>query len=92
MKVLWGLMVLIVLLLQTRLWFGEGSFAEVAALREAVAQQKAGLLTLKERNRRLDRDVLDLKDGTAAIEERARMTLGMIGKDETFYMVVGTAK
>ncbi len=89
MKLLWGAMALLIVLLQARLWFGEGSVMDVFSLKQVVAEQKQENRKLKERNRRLDREVLDLKDGYAAIEERARMTLGMIGKDETFYMVVG---
>lgn len=83
-------MVLVIILLQTRLWFGDGSFAQVAALQDALVEQQVENQRLLERNRLLDEDVLDLKQGLSAIEERARMTQGMIGKNETFYMVVGS--
>lgn len=92
MKFLWSLMVLVIILLQTRLWFGDGSFVQVAQLQDAVEQQQIENQRLLERNRRLDEEVQDLKEGLSAIEERARMTMGMIGKDESFYMVVGTAR
>jgi len=36
----------------------------------------------------LDAEVRDLKQGTAAIEERARSELGMIKRDEVFYQIV----
>jgi cell division protein FtsB len=42
----------------------------------------------RERNRALDAEVRDLKDGTKAIEERARSDLGMIRSDEVFYRIV----
>jgi cell division protein FtsB len=37
----------------------------------------------------LDAEVRDLKQGTGAIEERARNDLGMIKPGEVFYQVVG---
>ena len=81
-------MIVVILGLQYRLWFGSGSFSEVAQLREKVAAQQAANDVLQERNEQLNADVLDLKNGYDAIEERARFSLGMVGQDETFYMVV----
>jgi cell division protein FtsB len=43
---------------------------------------------LSERNRQLHAEVLDLKQGIAAIEERARHDLGMVKPNETFYQLV----
>jgi cell division protein FtsB len=37
-------------------------------------------------------EVLDLKNGLEAVEERARSELGMIEKGETFYLLVPTQK
>ena len=44
--------------------------------------------TLKERNRALNAEVMDLKKGIEAIEERARSEMGMIKKDEIYYQVI----
>ena len=88
MKFVWSFLMLILLALQYRLWVGEGSFSQVVALERKVASQQATNQRLQERNARLDAEVLDLKSGHAAIEERARSSLGMIGENETFYMVV----
>ncbi|MDH5264314.1 MAG: septum formation initiator family protein, partial [Betaproteobacteria bacterium] len=46
---------------------------------------------LRARNDALDAEVRDLKEGTEAIEERARSELGMIRKDEVFFQVVAPA-
>lgn len=75
-------------LLQYRLWVGDGSLAEVSQLKQAIAAQEQENKTLDERNRALDAEVKDLKQGLVAIEERARSELGMIRKDETFFQFV----
>jgi cell division protein FtsB len=82
-----GLLLLLVLL-QYRLWFGDGSVREVARLQTEIAAQEEQNGRLRERNRTLAAEVQDLKKGTTAIEERARTDLGMVGKSETFYQVV----
>ena len=74
--------------LQYPLWIGKGSWTRVWELDRQLEQQKAGTARLKARNDALDAEVRDLKEGTEAIEERARMELGMIRKDEIFYQVV----
>jgi len=84
-------MVLVIVGLQYRLWTGDGSFAEVWALQQKVAHQQVLNSALEDRNSRLSAEVQDLKRGFDAIEERARFNLGMIGRNETFYMVVGSS-
>jgi len=88
MKMLWCVMVVVIVGLQYRLWVGNGSFSEVWRLQQKVELQTDANNSLSERNNRLNAEVLDLKRGFDAIEERARFNLGMIGRDETFYMVV----
>ncbi len=84
-------MILAIIGLQYRLWVGSGSFSEVWALQQKVAMQQQANEALRERNEQLNADVLDLKSGYDAIEERARFNLGMIAEDETFYVVVTSA-
>jgi cell division protein FtsB len=81
-----GLLTLMVLL-QYRLWLGEGGMREVSRLRAEITAQREENAQLRERNRTLAAEVQDLKKGTTAIEERARTDLGMVGKGETFYQV-----
>ncbi len=74
--------------LQYRLWIGNGSLTEVHHLRkekESIIKENE---LLKERNNSLAAEVMDLKHGLDAIEERARSEMGMIKKDETFYQLV----
>ncbi len=89
----WLLLVLAVLLawLQYRFWFGPGNSGEVMMLETQVEHQKRDNAGLQQRNDALAAEVQDLKEGEAAIEERARSELGMIKPGEKFYRVVENA-
>jgi len=82
------LLVVAGLAMQGRLWLSDTGFRKTSDLRDAVASQRTQNETLRERNAALEAEVLNLKNGHAAAEERARTDLGMIGKTETFYQVV----
>lgn len=88
MKWLWAFMVVLVLLLQVRLWAGEGSYAQVWSLEDTIATQRAENAELGVRNERLYAEVRNLRSGEGAIEERARINLGLIAEGETFFLVV----
>ena len=88
MKILAAVLLALLLVLQYRLWLGDGGMREVARLRNEISQQQIENDHLAERNRTLAAEVQDLKKGTTAIEERARTDLGMVGQRETFYQVV----
>ena len=89
----WLLVVLgsVALLLQAQLWFSDGGYRKTVKLRQAVADQRALNEELRNRNSALDAEVVNLKQGLDAAEERARTDLGMIGPKETFYQVVPVA-
>lgn len=78
----------IVILLQYPLWLGKGSWIKVWELDRQVEAQKKLNLQTKSRNAMLDAEVRDLKQGTEAIEERARTDLGMVKQGEVFYQLV----
>ena len=86
----WMLVVLAIagLAMQGQLWLTDGGFRKSRELRQAVAVQREQNDVLRERNIALDAEVINLKQGRDAAEERARTDLGMIGKSETFYQVV----
>ena len=83
-----AVMVLALLTLQARLWFGEGSLRHVAGLRQQLAALEAENARLAERNRLIAADVQDLKAGLDKIEEIARRDLGLVREGETFYLVL----
>lgn len=88
MKKLLILLVLLLIYLQYRLFFGEGSLQDVWSLHQEVEYQRQENIELQERNAALEAEVRDLQQGLDAIEEHAREDLGMVKKDETFYQVV----
>lgn len=83
-----GVILLVLVGLQYRLWVGEGSFAEVVTLKRQLAVQRAELTDLYERNATLQAEVDDLKEGLAAIEARARSELGLIREGETYFQLL----
>ena len=76
------------LLLQYRIWFSADGVSNVLHLRSAVASQQSDNQRLSDRNRQLAAEVRDLKQGYAALEERARTDLGMVASNETFFQVL----
>jgi len=88
MKFLTLIMLLLLILLQYRLWNGTGSLAEVNLLKEEIEKIKNQNEILKERNLSLTAEVFDLKKGDEAIEEIARSEMGMIKDGETFYQII----
>jgi cell division protein FtsB len=77
--------------LQAELWLSDDGYRKTLKLRAAVAEQRELNASLRARNASLDAEVVNLKQGRDAAEERARTDLGMIGKHETFYQVVPIA-
>ena len=90
MKTLTVIFVTLLVMLQYRLWIGDGSLSDVLRISDAAAAQLEENQRLQTRNHALEAEVKDLKTGNAAIEERARSELGMIGRDETFFQVIDT--
>jgi cell division protein FtsB len=88
MRLLTIILVILVGALQYPLWLGKGSWLRVWELNQQIDKQRDVNSHLKLRNDTLDAEVRDLKQGSAAIEERARNELGMIKQDEVFYQVM----
>lgn len=82
-------LLLLLLLTQYRLWFAEeGSLAELHRLEQEIERQESLNSGLRERNDRLEQEVIELKQGLEVVEERARRDLGMIREGETYYQIV----
>ena len=87
-KVLIIVLILLIVQLQYRLWFGDGSIQQVQEYQQRLYVLKKEAQEKKERNDALYAEVLDLRKGDEAIEERARYELGMIKENETFFQVI----
>ncbi|QOR39755.1 cell division protein FtsB [Billgrantia diversa] len=82
-------LLLLLALLQYRLWLGDGGMHELRVISERVELLDNDNKPLRDRNARLAAEVVDLKTGLDAIEERARSDIGMVRTDEQFYWVPG---
>lgn len=88
MKSLVILLIILLVVLQYKLWLTPGGFIETRHLKKQIATQKAENAKLKERNDALMADTEALKKNSDAIESFARKDLGMIKNDEVFYQVI----
>lgn len=91
MRIFIAILSVTLVLLQYRLWISDQGMREVSRLEAAIEVQKHANHDQSDRNRQLAAEVTNLKAGTAAIEERARSELGMVGSNETFYQVVSAS-
>ena len=88
MRVLAGIFAGLIVLVQYPLWLGKGGWLKVWDIDRQVSEQKVRNEKLMVRNASLDAEVRDLKQGSEAIEERARYELGMVKQDEVFFQVL----
>jgi len=87
MKTLGAILGALILAIQHPLWLGKGGWLRVWDVDQQVAAQNVKNERLEVRNAALAAEVKDLKQGSDAIEERARYELGMVKNDEVFFQV-----
>lgn len=90
MKKIIALLFVLLVLLQYKIWLGDGGIPEILQRQGDVDGVQLQVDKLKERNQALAAEVQDLKKGLDAIEERARSEMGMIGEDEVYYQVISS--
>ncbi len=88
MRILLLILLSLIALVQYSLWLGKGGWLQVRDLDRQIRAQQQANQKMQERNAAIDADVKDLKQGYAAIEERARSKLGMVKDDEIFFQVI----
>lgn len=84
------ILLLIIVSLQYRLWSSEGEMAKFEKRQGYLTQLADDNQKVRQQNQALYAQILDLREGLDAIEEKARQELGMIKKGETFYRIVPT--
>jgi cell division protein FtsB len=87
-KKLTAVLLTLIGLLQYRLWFGDGNVLELHRLGDHIEELRREGAKRRERNAALEAEVMDLKQGTDAIEERARQDLGMVKEGELFVQII----
>ena len=88
MKFLTFIFVALILVLQYPLWLGKGGWLNVISLQKQIDQQLKVNELIKSENDILLAVVQDLKNGTDVIEGKARFDLGLIKKNETFFLII----
>jgi cell division protein FtsB len=80
-------LLLLFVLLQYKLWVGEGSLAEVATLEREIAEERLNIENLQRRNMEMQAEIDSFKNDLDAVEERARSELGMIREGEIYFQI-----
>jgi cell division protein FtsB len=88
MRLVTVVLLVLLVLIQYPLWWGHGGWLRVHELQQELAQQLKKNTDEKERNERIQGEVQDLQNGTAAVEERARYEMGMVKDSEVFVQFV----
>ncbi|WP_238946883.1 septum formation initiator family protein [Seongchinamella unica] len=82
-----GVLLVLLVVLQYRLWIAEGSIAEQQRLKAQVEEFTRVNAELESRNAVLEREVLELQSGNAGVEQRAREQLILVREGEVFYQI-----
>ena len=92
LKIFVIVLALLITALQYHLWFGEGSWPRAQAVREKFELQMSENEKLQQSNATMEAEVLDLKTGLDAIEERARVDLGLVRQGDVYFQIIQPEK
>lgn len=87
-RLLFGGLFFLLAVLQFKLWFSEKGVPRLWEMETSIIQQIEQNQQLELCNRALRAEVIDLKSGRDALEERARSDLGMVKPGEIFVSLV----
>ena len=74
--------------IQWPLWFGKGGISRMHALEAELTSIRESNDRLRAENDAVAAEIESLESGSGAVEERARMRLGMVRKDEVLFRFV----
>lgn len=86
-KLLIPMLIILFVVLQYKLWVGEGSLAEVATLERDIEVQQQAIEEMKKRNMAMQAEIDSFKNDQEAVEARARSDLGMIREGEVYFQI-----
>ena len=81
------MLIIIFILLQMDIWFKEDGKKRTEELNQMIDTQQQENKEMMIRNSELEQEIKDLKDGTEALEEKARTEMGMIKEGEELYLI-----
>ena len=87
MRILTLILIIIFILLQMDIWFKEDGKKRTEELNQMIDTQQQENKEMIIRNSELEQEIKDLKDGTEALEEKARTEMGMIKEGEELYLI-----
>ncbi len=73
--------------MQVNIWLTKDGYSRIVEIKRLMQDQQEENDEMSSRNSRLKEEIKDLKDGYAAIEEKAREDIGMIKEGEEFYLI-----
>ena len=87
MRILTLILIIVFILLQIDIWFKEDGKKRTEELNQMINIQQQENKEMMIRNSELEQEIKDLKDGTEALEEKARTEMGMIKEGEELYLI-----
>lgn len=88
MRPIFIILILALLVLQHKLWLGDGNIIDWIKLEKKLDDHRQENEKLAARNKAMEADIAELKTGDQALEEQARYELGMIKANEIYYQFV----
>ena len=87
MRLVTIVLIILFLLLQVDIWIKKDGYKRKLELTETIEMQTEANKEMTIRNNQLQQEIIDLRNGTEAIEEKARTEMGMIKEGEEFYLI-----
>lgn len=88
MRPLIVLLLILLLGLQYKLWFGHSSISQLNETQESIVLQQQENTKVEAENEAILADIRELKSGDQALEAHARSELGMITEKEEYYQFI----
>ncbi len=87
-KILSSLLIVLILILQFNVWYGDNGKQKINSLQMTISQQQKQNEQLNLQNQELKREIYLLRNNPELLEEKAREQLGLIKKNEIFYRII----
>ena len=87
MRILTVILIIVFILLQIDIWLKGDGKKRTEELNQMINTQQQENKKMMIRNSELEQEIKDLKNGTEALEEKARTEMGMIKEGEELYLI-----